>query len=545
MEDLAPGGLPVGVAGSSFATSVPEKATHGPGATVVGATSVPVVDAPLVASGGETMTQGVGKSVPTKGGVNGDELSSSVTQEGDDDRKPESSLDRTGSDLRKKKPKRLKTTWFYCDSCKVGPLHVRWHCSICGDFDLCSVCYTSAEPKHMPVGHIYSMVKIEQQPIPAKFVKAKKLSGNIDEPEVEEEKKKILPRRASTITGLVAGADMDRMNDLLIRCAIGKLGPGNQSTKIAQDFLHIFSEVGWPVFKKLEPGADGLLCEQAIIAMSLALVGVHVNKTFERCILPRPLTPKLMYSLMVTLTAQLADMDKDGFFCHPVPKTEPEYHERIKQPMDLGTLDSILRRHGYPVATTPHEIFLRTVKDIQLIWSNAMEFNPVKHDVHQLAEKNANLTTQVFLQLSRRLQLEIEPSRLEFLRPASVSQPPPLARVPSGGNGVKNIKKRSGSDSSFEVDIYEDEETAQQMRKKQKASIPPLQTQNSVDFRQLSPLASSSPVAVLTQREAELQKQVNALRAELQNAHARVNKLVDTVEIGLTKMLSKVASLKK
>lgn len=68
-------------------------------------------------------------------------------------------------------------------------------------------------------------------------------------------------------------------------------------------------------------------------------------------------------------------------FNQPVDPVElgiPGYFNVIKEPMDLGTVMSKLRSGGY-----------LTVKacfhDIELVFKNAMFFNPATHEVHKMA----------------------------------------------------------------------------------------------------------------------------------------------------------------
>eukprot|EP00465_Bigelowiella_longifila_P014684 CAMPEP_0185256974 /NCGR_PEP_ID=MMETSP1359-20130426/6037_1 /TAXON_ID=552665 /ORGANISM="Bigelowiella longifila, Strain CCMP242" /LENGTH=432 /DNA_ID=CAMNT_0027841819 /DNA_START=96 /DNA_END=1394 /DNA_ORIENTATION=+ len=65
-------------------------------------------------------------------------------------------------------------------------------------------------------------------------------------------------------------------------------------------------------------------------------------------------------------------------FGEPVPVTVPGYHDMIKKPMDLGTIESyIFEQNDYNI-----EGF---ASDISLVWSNAMRFNPPQHPIHEMA----------------------------------------------------------------------------------------------------------------------------------------------------------------
>ena len=69
-------------------------------------------------------------------------------------------------------------------------------------------------------------------------------------------------------------------------------------------------------------------------------------------------------------------------FNQPVNPEElgiPQYFSVIKRPMDLGTVMSKLRGGQYH---TVHACF----QDIELVFNNAMYFNPWPHDIHKMAK---------------------------------------------------------------------------------------------------------------------------------------------------------------
>ena len=55
-----------------------------------------------------------------------------------------------------------------------------------------------------------------------------------------------------------------------------------------------------------------------------------------------------------------------------------DYHTIIKHPMDLGTVNGRLKASAYK---SPDELYA----DVDLVWSNAMTYNPPGHDVHMMA----------------------------------------------------------------------------------------------------------------------------------------------------------------
>lgn len=53
----------------------------------------------------------------------------------------------------------------------------------------------------------------------------------------------------------------------------------------------------------------------------------------------------------------------------PVVLNIPDYFEIIKEPMDLGTVESKLKKGEYATA-------LEFARDVRLIWNNSMKYNP-------------------------------------------------------------------------------------------------------------------------------------------------------------------------
>jgi len=64
-------------------------------------------------------------------------------------------------------------------------------------------------------------------------------------------------------------------------------------------------------------------------------------------------------------------------FSEPVPKSVPGYHDVIKTPMDLGTVEKMLFEKDYDMQKFEADVFL--------IWDNATKFNPANHPVHEMA----------------------------------------------------------------------------------------------------------------------------------------------------------------
>lgn len=64
----------------------------------------------------------------------------------------------------------------------------------------------------------------------------------------------------------------------------------------------------------------------------------------------------------------------------PIALEIPTYFDIVKEPMDLGTIRNKLQNHEYPDLKS-------FGKDVKLVFSNAMLFNPPRYAVHQAAKK--------------------------------------------------------------------------------------------------------------------------------------------------------------
>jgi len=75
-------------------------------------------------------------------------------------------------------------------------------------------------------------------------------------------------------------------------------------------------------------------------------------------------------------------------FSVPVPDSIVGYRDIIKEPMDLGTIETRLFNDEYDLDTYE--------RDVMLVWRNATTFNPVAHPVHEMAVALRTLFLQRF-----------------------------------------------------------------------------------------------------------------------------------------------------
>ncbi|KAG7592051.1 NET domain [Arabidopsis thaliana x Arabidopsis arenosa] len=116
-------------------------------------------------------------------------------------------------------------------------------------------------------------------------------------------------------------------------------------------------------------------------------------------------------------------VDAEGLGLH-------DYHNIIKEPMDLGTVKTKLGKSLYK---SP----LDFAEDVRLTFNNAILYNPVGHDVHRFAELLLKMFEDKWVSIEMQydnLHRKFKPTRdIEFPAPASTIAPivEPLPAVPS------------------------------------------------------------------------------------------------------------------
>jgi len=86
----------------------------------------------------------------------------------------------------------------------------------------------------------------------------------------------------------------------------------------------------------------------------------------------------------------LKSSDAQGIFAHPVnPDEIPGYKEAIQEPMDFSTIEDRIAKLKYPSSKDFES-------DINLVFSNAMVFNPEDSKYYQEAERLAMMVSDLF-----------------------------------------------------------------------------------------------------------------------------------------------------
>ncbi|KAI8356136.1 PHD-zinc-finger like domain-containing protein [Choanephora cucurbitarum] len=111
------------------------------------------------------------------------------------------------------------------------------------------------------------------------------------------------------------------------------------------------------------------------------------------------------------LLEELIEKDRKRLFYHPVQaKDEPQYHTIIKKPMCFSIIEQKLNLHKYQCLSD----FLA---DLQLIWENAMRYNPLGTSHHKVASKLKTASLKLFPLAEERM------SRFELLENGIWNQP--------------------------------------------------------------------------------------------------------------------------
>jgi len=116
-----------------------------------------------------------------------------------------------------------------------------------------------------------------------------------------------------------------------------------------------------------------------------------------------PFTAGKISTLLLCAIEQIIFLGEEAsWFTSPVPKSVPNYHQLIKEPMDLGTIKDKIES-GELISSTTVEGLQSLIKEclrlLELVWINAQTFNPPKHMIHKLAvqlnQKSARVMANV------------------------------------------------------------------------------------------------------------------------------------------------------
>lgn len=91
----------------------------------------------------------------------------------------------------------------------------------------------------------------------------------------------------------------------------------------------------------------------------------------------------VMWEALAGASQSLLQHRKSGYFLEPVDPVAlglDDYRDVVKEPSDLGTVCSRVQRQGF-------ETLQQWVRDIDLIWANALLYNPSDHPVHKDADQ--------------------------------------------------------------------------------------------------------------------------------------------------------------
>lgn len=163
----------------------------------------------------------------------------------------------------------LPSMLYYCDECNTGPLQgKRYRCQSCEEFDLCQKCFDAN--KHRENGHKFLDIKIEEEQTPSP-------PPPVEEVIVEEEKPGLLspyllPRQRKSTS-------MDpssRMDELFNRINL-RLPHSAVSSNTAVQFLDLYEQANESLKETKSKRVKAL--EQIMAKTALALLGVKLRKS--------------------------------------------------------------------------------------------------------------------------------------------------------------------------------------------------------------------------------------------------------------------------
>jgi len=113
---------------------------------------------------------------------------------------------------------------------------------------------------------------------------------------------------------------------------------------------------------------------------------------------PKVLSRSIGYSLLKATVEQIINQNDEIFegFRLPVSKTNTEYYTVISEPMSFSQILSFLEIDKF----SPHTDIFETIEEvchkIELVWSNAMKFNPTNHPLYQRAKRCSRVSPVLF-----------------------------------------------------------------------------------------------------------------------------------------------------
>ncbi|KAJ3707867.1 hypothetical protein LUZ61_011572 [Rhynchospora tenuis] len=144
------------------------------------------------------------------------------------------------------------------------------------------------------------------------------------------------------------------------------------------------------------------------------------------------------------ILTRLMKHKKNIWFNSPVDAVKMglhDYHQIVKQPMDLGTVKSKLSKGSYANLS-------EFASDVRLTFNNALLYNPRGHVVHGLAEELLNLFEKLFAPIfdSFKLQLDaLSEKQVAVNNPQRQPQPQAQAQVnpvATSANAARPVTKR-------------------------------------------------------------------------------------------------------
>lgn len=284
--------------------------------------------------------------------------------------------------------KRPNFAAYKCDVCDKYPIRgYRWECTDCVDFDMCNSCQKQRNGGHNP-SHLLVRFKVatanaatnwrakdKTKPAPALTQRTLSRMQSVDG-------NKSVTTLRSEIARLQINLPGKKMGSKKSELAMRLFETGVDTYEVTLENLKLSSEVPESV-------------ERFFLMNALIMADIVRTGTFESLEEPTDVHPAPpfdgphMAALLCGMVLEMTHRDKHIFawFSAPVPRDVPRYYTEIKEPMDLATLSASITSKVKDAASimqsSPIDLLSETVGKLNLIWRNAVQFNPFQHPVHE------------------------------------------------------------------------------------------------------------------------------------------------------------------
>jgi len=355
--------------------------------------------------------------------------------------------------------KRVDFMGYKCDVCERFPIkNYRWECSVCDDFDMCNPCLkTGKGPRAHSHGHQFVRFKVDEGSWEeADGVNAKPLPKLTHSTSVRLQMNEGIMASTTTLKDELATFGIQLPNKKFHQkksetcLRIFETGLDAYEISLAEDGLKEAATKGVPTLVKRMLMHNSLVLSSITTCCYYESLSSSDDAPGAVC----PFAGPYVRATLLAVLQQIKYRDDDlyGWFSAPVPKSVPKYYDTIAFPSDLGTMENILRSPDANSKSWTEEDSYDLVTDfsqkLQLIWSNAMTFNPDKHPIHMAAKSFDTICAIVLVNV-----LHVWPETKKYCSPErflwtipypNVCPRAPLLKSPGSSFGLKRQASAQG-----------------------------------------------------------------------------------------------------